>query len=70
MLSKKKHVALVNETTEEKGHAMAIDSNSKFVWTHGANVIATWEKNGFIPPTQYRNDYLFKLNRDTNKPTK
>lgn len=33
-------------------------------WTHGANVMATWKRNGFVPPTEYRNDYRFKLNRE------
>ena len=34
------------------------------VWTHGSDVMATWRRFGFVPPTEYRNDYLFKLNRD------
>jgi hypothetical protein len=34
------------------------------VWTHGADVMSTWKRFGFKPPTEYRNDYLFKVNRD------
>ena len=34
------------------------------VWTHGANVMLTWRRHGFIPPTEYREDYRFKINRD------
>lgn len=34
------------------------------VWTSGADVMGTWKRHGFIPPTEYRNDYLFKVNRE------
>ena len=34
------------------------------VWTHGSDVMATWRRYGFVPPTDYRNDYLFKINRE------
>jgi len=34
------------------------------VWTHGADVMATWKRYGFIPPTEYRTDYRFKINRE------
>lgn len=34
------------------------------VWTHGADVMTTWRRHGFVPPTEYRNDYLFKVNRE------
>lgn len=43
---------------------MALDLNSKFVYKAGADVMATWRKHGFVPPTEYRNDYLFKKNRE------
>lgn len=33
-------------------------------WTHGADVMATWKRYGFVPPTEYRNDYRFKINRE------
>ena len=34
------------------------------VWTHGADVMTTWKNTGWIPPTEYRNDYFFKINRE------
>lgn len=34
------------------------------VWTHGADVMGTWKRFGFKPPTEYRNDYRFKINRE------
>jgi len=38
--------------------------NSTFKYTAGGNVQAIWRKHGWVPPTEYRNDYLFKSNRD------
>ena len=35
-----------------------------FKWTAGANVQAIWRKYGWTPPTEYRNDFLFKTNRE------
>lgn len=35
-----------------------------FVFTKGADVMRTWKRYGFIPPTEYRNDYQFKINRE------
>mgnify|MGYP003329959764 FL=1 len=32
--------------------------------THGADVMATWKRHGYRPPTEYRNDYNFKTNRE------
>jgi hypothetical protein len=70
MLTTKRHVFLVEEEkTKQRRIAMALDKNSTFKWTAGSDVMATWRKHGFVPPTEYRNDYLFKLNREANKPT-
>jgi hypothetical protein len=66
MFNKKRHVFIVEERKERKP---ALDRESKFKWTTGADVMATWRKHGYVPPTEYRNDYLFKLNREANKPT-
>ncbi len=38
--------------------------NPHFVYTKGSNVQAIWRKHGWVPPTEYRNDYEFKRNRD------
>ena len=43
---------------------LAIDRNSKFVYASGSNVMATWRKYGFVPPTEYRDDYMFGKNRE------
>jgi len=34
------------------------------VWTRGADVMGTWKRHGFVPPSEYRNDYFFKINRE------
>jgi hypothetical protein len=67
MFNKKRHVFIVEEPKERRP-AMALDKESRFKWTTGADVMATWRKHGFVPPTEYREDYLFKLNREANKP--
>ena len=46
---------------------MATDINSKFVYTGGADVLKTFKRFGFVPPTEYRDDYLFKINREANQ---
>jgi hypothetical protein len=69
MFNKKRHVFLVEEEKKARNIPMALDKDSKFKWTVGSDVMATWRKHGFVPPTEYRNDYLFKLNREANKPT-
>lgn len=35
-----------------------------FVFTKGADVMRTWKRYGFVPPSEYRNDYQFKVNRE------
>ena len=54
----------VEDTVKQSKPAMATDKNSKFVWTRGADVMKTFKRHGFIPPSEYRNDYLFKVNRE------
>jgi len=34
------------------------------VWTSGSDVMATWKRFGFVPPSEVRDDYFFKINRD------
>ena len=68
MFNIRRHVVLVNEVPKKEKPAMALDRNSKFKWTACADVMATWRKHGFVPPTEYREDYLFKSNREVNKP--
>jgi len=33
-------------------------------WTRGADVQSVWRRYGWVPPTEYRNDWLFKQNRE------
>ena len=35
-----------------------------FVYMKGSDVQRTWKKYGWQPPTEYRNDYEFKKNRE------
>lgn len=48
----------------EKKLPLALDANSKFVYRGGADVLKVWRNYGFIPPSEYRDDYLFKKNRE------
>ena len=43
---------------------MATDRDSRFIYASGSNVMSTWKKYGFIPPTEYRDDYMFGKNRE------
>ena len=36
-------------------------------WTRGADVQSVWRRHGWLPPTEYRNDWLFKQNREALK---
>ncbi len=55
--------AIENAPQKEPFH-YAVESNSKFVWTTGADVQKIWRKYGWTPPSEYRNDFLFKKNRE------
>jgi len=57
----KKKLALVQEVKVEKEEHITPWGK---VWTHGADVMATWKRFGFKPPSEYRNDYRFKINRE------
>lgn len=35
-----------------------------FVYMKGSDVQRTWKRYGWTPPTEYRNDYEFKKNRE------
>ena len=43
---------------------LLLDLDSDFVYQTGANVQAIWRKYGWVPPTDTRNDYEFKKNRE------
>jgi len=45
---------------------LAIDKGSKFVYSSGSDVMKTFRKYGFVPPSEVRNDFFFKKNREMN----
>ena len=47
-----------------KNPPLAVDINSKFVYSNGSDVMKTFKRYGFVPPSEVRNDYLFKKNRE------
>lgn len=54
----------VNEAPKKA--PLMLEKNSKFVYTKGADVLKTFKRYGFVPPTEVRNDFLFKKNREMN----
>ena len=59
-----RRVALVEEPKKKPKPALAIDSGSRFVYSKGSDVMKTFKRHGFIPPSEYRDDFLFKKNRE------
>ena len=56
----------VDPIEQVKKPAMMVEKGSTFVYTKGSDVSKTFKRYGFVPPTEYRNDYLFKKNREMN----
>lgn len=48
---------------EVKNESMFL-TDKGFRYTPGGNVQTVWRKYGWVPPTEYREDYLFKQNRE------
>lgn len=63
----KKKLRVVEKVKQEIRLPMMIDKDSKFVYTGGSDVMKTFKRHGFVPPTEYRDDYLFKINREASK---
>lgn len=62
-----KLVGIRNEAKKKRpATSLAVDTNSTFVYQTGADVQKTWRKFGWTPPTEYRSDYEFAKNRETN----
>jgi hypothetical protein len=55
---------VVQEPKKEKKQPMMIEKGSKFIYTKGSDVLKTFKRHGFVPPSEYREDYLFKKNRE------
>jgi hypothetical protein len=55
---------VVEEPKKEKKPPLSIGLNSKFVYSKGSDVMKTFRRHGFVPPSEYREDYLFKKNRE------
>jgi len=63
----KRKLDVVKDIPKERKQAMATDTNSRFVYTGGSDVMKTFKRYGFVPPSEYRDDYLFKINREANQ---
>lgn len=57
-------VRVVEKELKVEKPSLAIDTKSKFVYSGGADVMSTWKRLGFIPPSEVREDYLFSKNRE------
>lgn len=62
-----KRLEVVKEEKSAPRAPLALDSNSKFIYTGGSDVMARWKRYGFVPPSEIRNDYLFKINREASQ---
>jgi len=62
-----KKLSVLKYVREQKGNLerpdLAIDLNSTFIYSGGSDVLSTWKKAGFTPPSEYREDFLFGVNR-------
>jgi hypothetical protein len=54
----------IEKLEPKKQFHLAVDKNSKFIYTGGSDVMKTFKRYGFVPPSEYRTDYLFKQNRE------
>jgi hypothetical protein len=63
----KRKFKVVEDKPKERKLPMATDTNSKFIYASGSDVMRTFKRYGFVPPSEYRDDYLFKINREAMK---
>lgn len=61
---KKSRLSLVADMTPAPKETETHTTPWGKVWTRGADVMGTWKRHGFVPPTEYREDYFFKINRE------
>ena len=57
-------IKMVEKVEKPERKVMAIDKNSTFVYTGGADVMKTFRRYGFTPPSETRTDFLFAKNRE------
>jgi len=62
-IGKKKLMLVTDMVPVEKEQETHVTPWGK-VWTRGADVMGTWRRHGFVPPSEIRDDYYFKINRD------
>jgi hypothetical protein len=62
-----KRLSVVKEEQPKKKMPLLLDLNSRFVYASGSDVMKLWKRYGFVPPSEVRNDYLFKINREANQ---
>ena len=60
----KRRRAMENQKQEQE---FLTDQKSRFVWTTGSDVQKVWRKHGWLPPSEYREDFLFSKNRGEKK---
>lgn len=68
----KKKLVLVADMKPVSKQTETFETSWGKVWTHGADIMTTFKSvvincetgETWRPPTEYRNDYLFKINRD------
>jgi hypothetical protein len=53
----------INVEEVMENEKLAIAPKSTFKYSSGADVAKLWKAYGWVAPTTYRNDYLFKANR-------
>jgi hypothetical protein len=56
---------LRKQINQDRKPDMAIELNSAFVYKSGSDVLATWKKQGWQPPSEYRTDYEFGKRKAT-----
>lgn len=60
----KKKLVLVDENLRSVSNSEEHITPWGKVWTRGADVMGTWKRHGFVPPSETRDDYFFKINRE------
>ena len=65
-MSKLRAVQPIESTKKRTAARPGTLFDPSFVYLKGADVAQTWRRYGWTPPSEYRNDYEFKKNREGN----